>query len=282
MKKFTKILVAFSVTAAAVMAQGNIVVTGHDDDYHQQYDGGATSQPGMQIAAFASFVKGHSTKPLLVFDHGGELTGGLTALGIAYTNVDPDTAANITDGMFSTATYSAIAVASDSGCGGCDNDTTGETNIASHTAAIGAFLNAGGGIMAFAGATSTNYYAFIPQTPSSVGGAPSSGYTATTVGTSLGIPAVNGDATHNLFYNPGSGGESTAWQIAEINATTGNGTIMPPAAVTLACVSCTVTGTTLGSGGTPTTPAPSSLLLLGIGLAALAAFYLAGRKFAAR
>jgi hypothetical protein len=277
--KFIKVLTAFCVGAVAVMAQGNIVITGHDDDYHWSADGGITTPAGVQLVAMFRWARGSSTKPVLTFDAGSELTNALTAAGIPFTNVNPDTG-TITDAMFSTATYSAIGIASDSTCGGCDNDPTGEANIAAHKTAIGNFLNVGGGIVAFAGANSPNYYAEIAQTPSSVGGAPSTGYSATAVGVAIGIPADNyGDATHNLFYNPGTGGESAAWQIVEINATAGNGTILPPAAVTLACVSCTTTGSTLG--GPSTTPAPSSLWLLGIGLAALAAFSLAN-KFAAR
>jgi hypothetical protein len=278
--KLIKVLTAFCVGAAALMAQGNIVITGHDDDYHWSADGGITTPPGVQLVAMFHFARGTSTKPVLVFDAGSELTNALTAAGIPFTNVNPDTG-TITDAMFSTATYSAVGVASDSTCGGCDNDPTGEAAIAAHKTALGNFLNAGGGIVAFAGANSPNYYGELPQTPSSVGGAPSSGYSATAAGIAIGIPADNnGDATHNLFYNPGTNGESAAFQIVEVNLTAGNGTILPPAAVTLACVSCTVSGTTLG-GGTPTTPVPSSVLLLAIGLAALATFSVA-KKLAAR
>jgi hypothetical protein len=278
--KFIKILTAFCVGAVAVMAQGNIVITGHDDDYHWSADGGITTPAGVQLVAMFHWARGTSTKPVLTFDAGTELTNALTAAGIPFTNVNPDTG-TITDSMFSTATYSAIGIASDSTCGGCDNDPTGEANIAAHKTAIGNFLNAGGGIVSFAGANSPNYYAELPQTPSSVGGAPSTGYVATAAGISIGIPADNfGDATHNLFYPPGTNGESASFQVIEQNTVQGNGTIAVPAAVTLACISCTVSGTTLGS-GTPTTPVPSSVLLLGIGLAALAAFSLA-KKFAAR
>lgn len=280
LNKIAIAVLAVSLSAVAAFGQGNIAITGHDDDYHWSVDGGITTQAGVQIRAFATFTRKGSSLPLLVFDHGTELTNAITALGIAFTKVDPDTAANITDAMFNHATYSAMAVASDSSCGGCDNDTTGEANLASHITAIGTFLNAGGGIFAFAGANSPGYYAFLPQTPSSVGGAPSSGYSQTSAGATYGIPAVNGDPTHNLFYNPGTGGESAAFQIAEINATAGNGTILPPAAVTLICASCTVSGTTITTGPTSpgTAPAPSTLILM---LCAIPAV-LFGAKFLGR
>ena len=277
MRKFL-VLATLSLSASLIFGQGNMAVTGHDDDYHWGAGGdGITGPPGLQISAFLAFARKGSTLPVLTIDHGSELTGAMTALGIPFTNVDPDTAANVTDAMFNHSTYSAVLVASDTSCGGCDNDPTGEANLATHATAIGNFLNAGGGIIGFAGADSTNYYAFLPQTPTSVGGAPSSGYTQTAAGSGNGIPAVNGDATHNLFWNPGTHGESAVWQIAEVNATTGNGTVPAPAAVTLICVSCTVTGGVIGGGGGPTTPAPSSIILLGSGLALLM-FWVASRR----
>ena len=256
-------MITACLIVGSAAAQGNIVVTGHDDDFHWVGDG-ITGLPGVQINAFMTYARRGSSLPVLVFDHGTELTRALTALGIPYTAVDPDTAANITDAMFSRATYSAFAVASDSSCGGCDNDATGEANIASHATAIGNFLNSGGGIVAFAGANAPSYYSFLPQTPSSVGGAPSTGYSQTTAGSTFGIPAVNNDATHNLFYNPGTNGESAFFQIVEVNTTSGNGTITPPAAVTLVCNLCTVSGGSIGGAAVPIHPA--ALLLIGIGL----------------
>jgi hypothetical protein len=165
-------LVGTCLIAGSAAAQGNIVVTGHDDDFHWSSDG-IGAAPGIQINAFMTYARRGSSLPVLAFDHGTEMTAALTALGIPFTRVDPDVAANITDAMFSRSTYSAFAVASDNSCGGCDNDATGEANIALHTTAIGSFLNSGGGIVAFAGANASGYYGFLPQTPSSVGGAPS-------------------------------------------------------------------------------------------------------------
>lgn len=235
---------------AALMAipasAGNVVLTGHDDDFH---DANGSPSAAVQLQAIVAYARNGSVLPVLTFDSGTELTTDLTALGIPFTNVDPNNAAAVTDALFNPAVFSAFIVASDSSCGGCDNTPAGEANIAAHSAAIAAFLNAGGGIVGFAGANSPNYYAFVPQTTTSVGGAPSTGYTQTAAGAAAGIPATNGDATHNLFFNPGTNGESPAFQIAELNMTTGNGTVPPPAAVTLICTGCTTTGGVLGGGG---------------------------------
>ena len=266
MKHFTRVLSLIGITATLALPTfaGNIALTGHDDDFHQ-----STNALG-QISAFAKFAADGSTLPFLVFDAGSELTTGLTAAGITnFINVNPNTAGNVTDALFNHSVYSAFLIASDTTCGGCDNDTTSSTNIAAHSTAIASFLNAGGGIVAFAGAGNTGYYSFLPQTASSVGGAPSSGYSQTAVGATLGIPAVNGDATHNLFWDPGTHGTSSAYQVAEVNSI-GNGTILgPDAATTLVCAGCTTSGgVIIGGGGS--VPEPGSFLLLGTGLAGLA------------
>lgn len=258
------ILLILAIAVFALPARaGNIALTGHDDDFHCSYDPSACTQ----LAALITFAKNGSSLPVLTFDAGSELTSDLTGLGIAFTNINPNTAASVTASLFNNSLYSAIVVASDTTCGGCDNSAAGEANIAAQVAAIDNFLNAGGGIVGLAGAFSSNYYAFVPQTATSVGGAPSDGYSQTAVGATFGIPAVNGDATHNLFSNPGTSGESAFYQIAEVNLTSGNGTILPPAAVTLVCDMCTVSGGVItGGGGGGVTPEPSSLLLLGTGL----------------
>lgn len=261
-----KALLALAALAALLsvpVSAGNIFLTGHDDDFHWQYDG-IGGAPGVQLSEAMTLVRNGSSLPVLVFDSGSELSNALTALGIAHTTIDPNNGAAVTDALFDPTLYSAFAVASDSSCGGCDNSPTGEANLAAHTTAIEAFLTAGGGIAAFAGAESAGYYDFLPQAASSVGGAPSSGYTATGI---AGITAVNGDATHNLFWNPGTHGESAFYQVAETNSI-GNGTIGPGAAVTLVCIGCTASGGVITGGGGGV-PEPGSLALLGTGLLGL-------------
>lgn len=258
---------AFCLAISSPMFAGNIALTGHDDDFHFSQSGFFDTAPGAQLNALVTFARNGSTLPVLTFDAGSELTNSLTKLGIPFTNVNPNL--GVAASLFNAATFSAFVVASDTTCGGCDNSAIGEANIAAQNTAINAFLNAGGGIVGLAGASSPGYYAFVPQTATSVGGAPSTGYSATGI---FGIPAVNGDATHNLFHDPGTFGESSFYQVAETNAF-GNGVIGPGGAATLVCFKCTTSGGVItGGGGGGTAPEPSSLLLMGVGLLALGKF----------
>ncbi|HEV2418351.1 MAG TPA: PEP-CTERM sorting domain-containing protein [Terriglobia bacterium] len=264
--KLTLSLAVLGLLSAPVFA-GNIALTGHDDDFHYNF-GPNKVDAGSQLAAMVKFAENGSSLPVLTFDAGSELTDALTGLGISFTNVNPDSAGAVTASLFNASTYSAFVVASDGSCGGCDNDATGEVAIAAQSTAIDNFLNAGGGIVGLAGADSTGFYDFVPQTATSVGGAPSTGYSQTSVGATYGINAVNGDETHNLFQNPGTDGESSFYQVAEVNSF-GNSSIPGPnAAATLICVNCTTTGGVITGGG-GSTPEPASLVLLGTGLLAL-------------
>ena len=274
MKTGLTLLIGTVALAVLPTFAANIVVTGHDDDYHQS--------PGalIQIQAFSTFAANGSSLPFLVFDAGSELTSSLAAAGVTnFVNVNPLVAGNITNAIFDATKYSAFMVASDVSCFGCDNNATTSANINAHSAAIASFINAGGGVVAFAGADNTSYYGFLPQTAASPGGAPNYGYFQTSAGAALGIPAVDGDATHNLFSDPGTGGTPSAYQVAEISVY-GNGTILgPKAATTLVCQGCSIQGGVIIS----TSPEPSSIALLTSGLGVIASFLLTKRKsFSAR
>jgi hypothetical protein len=236
-------LTALAFTATAFGAGGNIAITGHDDDFHGSVLAIA------QINAMVTFARAGAptpSKPVLSFDHGSELTGRLTTLGIPFTNIDPDAGIPAASN-FNVATYSAIVVASDLTCGGCDNTATSITNLTGASAAISAFLNAGGGIVAFAGAAdASTYYGFLPASASGSGSPPSTGFVQTPYGATVGIPAVNGDPTHNFFATPGTAGVSAAYGVVETVTVGGVVSIE-----TLACQACT----TAALSGTPTASA---------------------------
>jgi len=247
---------------------GNIVLTGHDNDFHWNFganpgNGGAA---WLALGAELSFVRAGSTNPtlpVLVIDtsvHSSTLELGNAAIGLLGAgNVVVKSPSAITAADFNPAIYSAFAVASETTCGGCDLLATEVALITAQKAAIATFLDAGGGILSLAGASDPLAYAYIPASATNAGGfPPDTGYVATAFGTSLGLPAVNGNPTHNFFFEPGTGGFSAAYGITErlLNATTGT----PESA---ACVGCTT--------GVLTAPEPGSLALLGSGLLGLAA-----------
>jgi hypothetical protein len=203
--------------------------------------------------------------PVLSFDTPlGELDSSLTTLGITHTNVDPTLGTNVTDALFDHSVYSAIIVASDSTCGGCDLSPADEANIAAHAAAIGTFFDGGGGIVGLSGAENAGvggYYAFVPAAAGGFGNPPDTGYFQTADGASASIPAVNGDPTHNFFFEPGTGGVSSAYKVFERLDITGT------PAETIGCTGCTVEIITEGG-----VPEPASIVLFGSVLVGLAGF----------
>ena len=252
MKTKISLLLACSTFAALTLSAGNIVLTGHDSDLHFSAGNAAALQLNAMIA-FARAGAPNPAKPVLVFDKGTQLTAALTTLGIPFTNVNPNTGVPAAS-LFDVANFSAMAVASDTNCGGCDNDAVSSSNLAAASTAIAAFFNAGGGIVALAAASNTNYYSFVPASASGFGSPPSSGYVQTAYGATIGIPAVNGNPTHNFFAEPGTGGVSSSYGVVERlgSATTGT-------AETIACANCGIGGGIITGGGGGTGSGPLAL-----------------------
>jgi hypothetical protein len=196
---------------------GNIILTGHDDDHH--YAEARSAAALAQIKAMVALARAGAPDPelpVLVFDQGTQLTRSLNSLYIPIHFIDFSAGAPDPK-LFDVKRFSAIAVASDSvgGCG-CDNDATAVDMLGKARDSIRTFVNAGGGLLVFAGGTDAGkYYGFLPATVFSPGMPDKTGYEQTPAGKALGIPEVNGDPTHNFFAEPGHLGEDPRFQVVE-------------------------------------------------------------------
>src|SRR3954447_10717247 len=212
---------------------GRLVVTGHDADLPCT-SSETPSCPWLTVAvAYARGGAPDPAKPVLVLDNAAnQAATALTAAGVNIALVDPSS------GVFATNTiappnYSALVVASDSTCGGCDlnqppadpeaSQTPDSDMINARAADIHAFFNGGGGIVALAGGEHRDvFYSFLPLP---VGGAPvSAPFTLTPLGSSIGwvddpTNSSNSDinccATHNSFALPPDG---SALQVTEFDS----------------------------------------------------------------
>ena len=277
MRKMSRFLAAAAIAVAAVPtaagAGGNIFLTGHDTDLHGFF-GSPSAIVAMQ--ADVNFVRNGSSLPLLVFDKGtNELSGLLTTLGVPYTAIDPTIAGNITDSLFDPTVYSAFAVASNVDCGGCDLFASDVANIATHGSAIADFFNAGGGILGFAAADDPLGYAYVPEAAANAGGnPPSNGFVETPAGLAAGLLAENGDPTHNFFPTPGTGGLSSAYQVAEVNGDNVESVFIKNGSIICTGEDCVITG---GGGAVPE-PGTWAMMLFGFGGIGVAMRTRRGRK----
>ena len=215
---------------------GRLLVTGHDADLHC-----SAGQPQCHFVKVAvDYVRNgapNPNKPVLVLDRGSNkmasaLDGAFGPGVVPRTVVDPRS--GFAGVPLTTSNYSAILVASDTTCGGCDlNDPTGTPDsdaINARAADIAAFFNSGGGIYVNSGALHGDgdpatgpdtYYSFLPIP---VGGtAVASPFTLTAAGRSLGFTDgtggtsndINCCATHNSFTLPPAG---SALEVAETDS----------------------------------------------------------------
>lgn len=233
---------AFALIPVASASAGRMLVTGHDADFH--CSGGAQCH-FVQVAT--SWVRGGApdpTKPVLVLDTSDldfptALDNAFGAGGIPTVVMDPKSPQFAAEPL-TTDRYSAILVASDQTCGGCDlnlNNTDDSDAINARKADIEAFFNAGGGVYANAGADHADgdatdgpdvYYNFLPIPATGV--AVTQPFCLTDAGIALGFEDATTDCadtskqnigthddinccpTHNSFAEPPAGG---ALQVSE-------------------------------------------------------------------
>jgi hypothetical protein len=217
-----------TVTAAGVLLMtdapaqaGNIWMTGHDADYH--CSGGSQCNHFGIAVDFARIGAPDPTKPILVLDRLDldvvAALGQATAMArntvegagnpFPYVVMDPRSVAFAAEPLL-VSVYSAIVVASDFSCGGCDlNEEDGTTPdsdaINLRAADIASFFNAGGGLAYMSGAESRDvYYDSIPV--GATASAVSPPFTLTGDGLAIGLldpDDTNCCPTHNSFELPG-------------------------------------------------------------------------------
>jgi hypothetical protein len=215
---FSTLALTFGLLLAAFSAQaGNLWLTGHDADLHCNGSGSQCNYFGIA----ANFVRQSAptkTLPILVLDSGTQVQNSLDGAiarskntvegpgaAIPYTVVDPTSPAFATTPI-NVATFSAIIIASDSSCGGCDNDAADIAAIQARVSEIQAFFTAGGGLLYLAGASDRGtYYGTVPIPTTGV--AVSAPFTVQAPGAALGLTDadVNCCATHNSFNIPPAG-----------------------------------------------------------------------------
>ena len=220
-------LFAFALLGGAAQA-GNLWLTGHDADLH--CSGGSQCNHYGVALDFARQAAPNRTLPLLFLTSpGGDLVAaaGMAAARARNTvegagNAFPFVVVDPTDPAFATtvlsvANFSAIVIASDETCGGCDNNAADIAAINARTAELQAFFNAGGGLVYFAGADRRDtYYLSVPIPAGAVAVSPP--FTLTAEGLALGLDPTtdtNCCATHNSFNLPAPGG---ALRVAETDS----------------------------------------------------------------
>ncbi len=208
-------IASFGGGVASAATPGGVFVTGHDPDFHATQSGENATGSKNIINRSIEFVTSNTTNPsvLLVSSKGAPPAGhadseaGLQAAGYtpvlasAQTGTD-DAAVNLATVNF--ASYATVVVASDFG-GILRQADLDVLNARSND--LIAYVNGGGGLVAFAESRLNNAFDFLPFLVSEISTNQSeAGFTVTPYGvTEVGLTNadVNGNFSHNQFTAAG-------------------------------------------------------------------------------
>ena len=251
--------IALAAIASGSASAGNIYLSGHDIDFHDNQAGYDTVVLNYlrDTTAAASYRVGVVTGASDLYNIGQ----GFGTRTVRDISSFADAAAF---GSF-LSSVDVLIVSSEESCGGCIFRPADVVKLNSFRPAVTSFFNAGGDIFGLTGADNADYYGFLPPTAVATGTSisGSSGFTATAAGTAIGIQTnmINGFLTHNRFasFDP-------AFTVFETRPITGG------AADEI--ISIGLRDGTIGGGGviviTPTNPIPEpetyALMLAGLGL----------------
>jgi hypothetical protein len=252
MKTLLKSALAIAAAALCTAASaGDIYLTGHDVDFHDNQNG--------YDKVILDYLRGSTAAASYRV---GIVTGsvGFGSIGNGFgTRTERDIQSFADAGAFATflSGIDVLIVASEESCGGCTFSTADVAKLNSFQSQVTSFFNAGGDIFGQTGGTDAAYYGFLPPsavaTGASISG--SSGFTATAAGLAIGIQSnnINGFATHNRFtaFDP-------AFTVMEVRGSE--------------VISLALKDGTIGGGGVitvPSIPEPETYALMAFGLAAV-------------
>ena len=253
------------LVSPALSSAGNVFVSGHDSDFHAT---GGPNPTGAQhlIQDSLTFARNGNTAPILFIQSdtsnlslGDHLNSalGLQASGYTAGNTPGNHYVQVDAATFATTNlslFSALFIPSDHGGTLTGNDLQA---LNARSADILAYVNAGGGLVAFAEdgfhqpatvGPQPAVFGFLPFLVTSTAlSEAENGNTLTAFGSSLGLTNsdINGNFSHNIFTATGG--------MTVVDRDSGN-----------EILSLGFSGQ-LGSGGVVGVPAPMSLLLIGTG-----------------
>lgn len=202
---------------------GQIVVSGHDPDFHAQAGPNAIGAQHL-IQQSLAFARNGSIAPFLFIQSNTDNIGlgdhlnsevGLNDSGFTAGTTAGDHYVKVSASQFTSLTlaqleqYSAILIPSDHGGTLTEADLV---SLNSHSSEIIQYLNAGGGLVAFGedgshtGGNTAQLFGFLPFLVTSTAFTEAeNGNTLTDFGSSLGLTNsdINGNFSHNIFTSTG-------------------------------------------------------------------------------